>query len=103
LPQSFFSTEQGTAAGRDATIPIVSESADPEDRKMAQLLSEAVMVTMQEGVHFEIVGVKVGSEAERSGSLMPACPCLVSVSSRTRECTRDSSCALKPQKPLAHF
>ena len=61
LPQSFFSTEQGTAAGRDATIPIVSESADPEGSKMAQLLSEDVMATMQEGVHFEIVGVKVGA------------------------------------------
>ena len=60
LPQRFFSTEQGTAAGRAGTIPIVSESADPEGSKMAQLLSEDVMATMQEGVHFEIVGVKVG-------------------------------------------
>jgi hypothetical protein len=61
LPESFFSTEQGTVAGRAGTIPIVSESADPEGRKMAQLLSEDVMATMQEGVHFEIVGVKVGA------------------------------------------
>ena len=43
MPQRFFSTEQGTVAGRDAIIPIVSESADPEGRKMAQLLSEDVM------------------------------------------------------------
>ena len=50
-----------------------------------------------------LVPVNLGSEAERSGSLMPACPCLVSVSSRTRECTRDSSGALKPQKPSAQF
>ena len=28
---------------------------------MPQLLSEDVMATMQEGVHFEIVGVKVGA------------------------------------------
>ena len=50
-----------------------------------------------------LVPVNLGSEAERSGSLMPACACLVSVSSRTRECTRDSSGALKPQKPSAQF
>ena len=61
LPQSFFSTEQGTVVGRAGTIPIVSESADPEGSKMPQLLSEDVMATMQEGVHFEIVGVKVGA------------------------------------------
>jgi len=60
LPQSFFSTQQGTVAGRGGTIPIVSESADQEHFKMPQLLSEDVMATMQEGVHFEIVGVKVG-------------------------------------------
>ena len=47
LPQSFFSTELGTVAGRAGTIPIVSESADPEGSKMAQLLSEDVMATMQ--------------------------------------------------------
>ena len=34
LPQRFFSTEQGTAAGRAGTIPIVSESADPEGSKI---------------------------------------------------------------------
>ena len=33
LPESFFSTEQGTVVGRAGTIPIVSESADPEHSK----------------------------------------------------------------------